>query len=194
VIQLIDLKVLPNAYKQGGKWRIPIADIKNVSKIYENSISTNEAKRILGYKNTGSIVELIEKSRFPHAFKFLRKWRIPLSDIESIQKNDPLDLTIAQATEALNIDRNVVLALLNSNTFPNAYKNFVSNWKIPLADIKKYQKEHDYSDYVDIQKACIFLETTQSTIYYHLSAGRFPNSFKYRKKWLIHTEDLNDFK
>ena len=194
VIQLIDLKVLPNAYKKDGKWRIPIVDIKNVSKIYENSIGTNEAKRILGYKNTGSIVELIEKSRFPNAFQFLRKWRIPLSDIENIEKNDLLDLTIAQATETLKINRNAVLELLNSNTFPNAYKDFVSKWKIPLADIKEYQKEHDYSDYVDIQKACNFLEAAKSTIYYHLSAGRFPNSFKYGKKWLIHTDDLNDFK
>ncbi|MEY8597777.1 helix-turn-helix domain-containing protein [Mammaliicoccus lentus] len=112
VLHLIKKKTLPNAYKQGSAWKIPLNDIKNILGKQRSSIDTKEAMEIFRYNNTTSIIDLINLSIFPNAFKLNGKWRIPLSDIENYQFNSSQSLSTTEAAIELGLSSNVAVSAL----------------------------------------------------------------------------------
>lgn len=193
VLRLIAENMFPNAYKSSRCWKIPLQDIEKYQKIYENTMSTVQVMSKLNYHHRSDVRKLIERSVFPNAFKFKGNWRIPLSDLKDFKKNEEKDLTTYQASLKLNITREKIVSLINIDSFPNAYKDHASRWRIPIVDLTTFKQEQNDYTYLDGKEVCKLLGITHSALYYHLSKDSFPNSKKIRNRWKIHKQDLKDF-
>ncbi|HDG5480144.1 TPA: helix-turn-helix domain-containing protein [Staphylococcus aureus] len=193
VLHLTKKKTLPNAYKQGSAWKIPLNDIKNILGKQRSSIDTKEAMEIFRYNNTTSIIDLINLSIFPNAFKLNGKWRIPLSDIENYQFNSSQSLSTTEAAIELGLSSNVaVSALIRKKTFPNVFK-FQGKWRIPRSDFDEYKEIYYDNDYLSIDKIMIILKKSRSTILSYIHAGVFPKSIKLNGSWRVHKDDLKNY-
>src|SRR5699024_9505842 len=76
---------------------------------------------------------------------------------------------------------------------PNAFKDSLSKWRIPLEDIEKYEEKTNIEDHVDVIEAAKILGyKSGSTIKMFLNEGRLPRAIKHQRKWWIHKDDLRD--
>ncbi|MEB6299046.1 helix-turn-helix domain-containing protein [Staphylococcus xylosus] len=193
VLHLIKKKALPNAYKQDLAWRIPLNDIKNILDKRKNSIDTKEAMEILRYNNTTSIIDLINLSIFPNAFKLNGTWRIPLSDIENYKFKSSQSLSTTEAAIELGLSSNVAVSLLiRRNIFPNVFK-FQGKWRIPRSDFDEYKEIYYDNGYLSIDKIMIILKKSKSAILSYIHSGVFPKSIKLNGSWRIHKDDLKNY-
>ncbi|MCF3944882.1 helix-turn-helix domain-containing protein [Oceanobacillus alkalisoli] len=196
IINLIHNKFFPNAYKLRGQWKIPLSDINKHMEIQNNSLTTKQAMDRLGYNHTFSVIQLIERSILPNAFKYRGKWRIPLTDIESIEEIRVETLDTTQT--AIRLEKKsapLVSEMIRKGVFPNAFKDDISRWRIPIRDIEKYEKEHNTENHVNVIEASNILGyKSVSTVLNYLKNGRLPKSFKYKGKWWIHKRDLETLK
>lgn len=193
---LIHNNVFPNAYKFRGQWKIPLSDINKYMEVQNNSLTTKQAMDRLGYKHPFSVIQLIEKSILPNAFKYRGKWRIPLTDIESIEEIRVETLDTTQT--AIRLEKKsapLVSEMIRKGVFPNAFKDDISRWRIPIRNIEKYEKEHNTENHVDVIEASNILGyQSVTTVLSYLKTGRLPKSFKYKGKWWIHKSDLETLK
>ncbi|MBO1919901.1 helix-turn-helix domain-containing protein [Staphylococcus xylosus] len=133
-------------------------DIKNILDKQRSSIDTKEAMEIFRYNNTTSIIDLINLSIFPNAFKLNGKWRIPLSDIENYKFNSSQSLNTTEAAIELGLSSNVAVSALIRKTFPNVFK-FQGKWRIPRSDFDEYKGIYYDNDYLSVDKIMVLLKS-----------------------------------
>lgn len=194
--RLIQDNIFHNAYRFNGKWKIPLRDINKYDEINSEHLNIEQAMLLLNYKSKHSIFTLIEKSLLPNASKFRGEWKIPLEDIESIRKTLTSSLNTMQTAKKLQLSSSqIVYEMIRKGIFPNAFKDPLSKWRIPLEDIEKYEVQINIENHVDLAKAANILKyKSVSAIKHHLKKGRLPRSFKHQGKWWVHKDDLNNIK
>jgi hypothetical protein len=207
LLDLIRKKRLPNSFQDYKKqWRIPFSDIHALEKLGspKDCLNAQEAANRLGYSHPGSITTLISRQKFPHCFQdHKRKWWIPLADIEAFEKKrNSFEncLNTKDAAKRLNYKaKETIVNLIAKNNFPNACKDHMNTWWIPMADIETFEKERDHKPKKDCntkQAAKKLGYTNTSTITVLISEHEFPNAIKDRhnNQWLIPVEDIIAFK
>jgi len=201
---LIRNNQLPNAIKKGHRWRIPISDLNKYEKgLNENDscLTIKQATERLGYKsgNGTSIIDLIKKSILPNAFKSNGRWWIPENDIKDIEEKKSGSLDTKQACQRLGLkSAHYVSVLINKNTFPNAFKDYIGSWRIPFGDIEDYEKvlniSNDIEMTVGLNEAAKMLGfKSVEAMSYHLKKNRFPNAYKFKNSWRISINDIESF-
>lgn len=191
---LIRKNKFPNAIKVGKSWRIPLQDViayESYLDRIKHSLNIKQTAKRLDLK-AGRIPGLIARSVFPNAFKYNGKWWIPEKDIKSIEFMIKTTLTIKQASEKLKYLSTASLKLMiYDGVFPNAFKDFSWNWRIPESDINKYINNIDY-DTVSIKQATTLLKyESKENILRLIDNKSLPNAFKFREKWRIPINDIN---
>lgn len=195
---LIKTKKLPNAFTLKGKWRIPVSDIEAFKPTgnTDNSLSTTEVAKKLGYKSSASINDLIKKNKFPNAFKVFGKNRIPVSDVETFEHQTiPKNcLTSEETAKRLGYKSgNHINCLINKGKFPNAFK-INMKWWIPFSDIKVFEQFSNSENCLDTKEAMQMLGYKSTTpIQQALKNKRFPNAFKLDHKWWIPMNDITAY-
>lgn len=188
----------PNAFKFNHSWRIPINDIENfLSKVnVDGCLNTTQAAERLGYKAAFSVHQLIERSILPDAFKTNGKWWIPISNIEEIEKQQSGSLDTKQAAKRLNIKSGALVAeLISKNKFPNAFKDVFSKWRIPIKDIREFERINSTANSIDLEEAAKRLGYQSLTkVRSLLKNNYFPNAYKSGRKIWIPLTDFEEIK
>jgi len=168
--RLIQDNTFPNAYRFNGKWKIPLRDINKYDEVKNEHLNIEQAMSLLKYKSKHSIFTLIEKSLLPNAFKFRGEWKIPLEDIESIRKSLTSSLNTIDTAKRLQLSSSqIVSEMIRKGVFPNAFKDPLSKWRIPLEDIEKYEVLNNTENHVDFVEAANILKyKSVSSIKHHL--------------------------
>lgn len=206
ILDLIRKKRLPNSFQDYKKqWRIPLSDIHALEKLGspKDCLNTDEAAKRLRYSHSGTITRLIMEQKFPNCFQdHRRKWWIPLADIEAFEKKDNSPencLNTKDAAKRLNYKaKETIVNLIARNNFPNAFKDRMNTWWIPVTDIEAFEKERDTKPkkFFNTRQAAKRLGYTSiSTITVLISEHEFPNAIKdhNNNQWLIPIEDISAF-
>lgn len=194
VNRLIKDMVFPNSYLFDGVWKIPMSDINKFVEMKRSSLNIKQATSYLKLDNEHSIFTLIEKYLFPNAFKHRGEWKFPLGDLEQLKNGITGSLNTKQTAKRLKLNSSQhVTGMISKGVFPNAFKDFLSKWRIPLEDIEKYEEKTNIENHVDvIESAKILGYKSSSTIKRFLNEGRLPRAIKHQRKWWIHKDDLRD--
>lgn len=141
VADLIYTNQLLGAYKFGGKWLIPIKAVEEYLETTNTDgyLDAKHAAERLGYKSAFSIIQLINKSILPNGIKINNKWRVPLTDIEDLEKEQSNSFNTTQAAQTLEIKLPLLLIMIRNNVFPGAYKDRFSKWRIIPEDIEAFK-------------------------------------------------------
>ncbi|WP_110927713.1 helix-turn-helix domain-containing protein [Bacillus massiliglaciei] len=195
---LIKAKRFPNAFSLEGKWRIPVSDIEAFKHAVntENSLSTIEVAKKLGYKSSASIIDLIKKNNFPNAFTVLGKYRIPLSDVEAHEQQTTLYNCLTSEETAIRLGYKSgqhIGDLIRKDKFPNAFK-FNRKWRIPVSDIEAFEQLSNTENCLDTIEASKMLGFKAiSSVRLAIEKNRFPNAFKSAHKWWIPMSDITAY-
>lgn len=189
---------LPGAYKFQGSWRIPLSDLEEYMSHTDGCLDLKQIAERLGYKNSFSINQLIERSIFPNAFKFNEKWWIPESDILAIEKRKSDFLNTKQIGEKLGVKRSVVSEMIRKKKFPNAYKGSLGEWLVPLKDLKDFQEKNtedeNHDMFITVGQATELLEfKSKASVLEFLHDKNFPNAYKHKGRWRIPLKDIARF-
>ncbi|WP_096200663.1 helix-turn-helix domain-containing protein [Bacillus sp. FJAT-45350] len=181
--------LFPNAIKSQGVWRIPLSDIEEFEE-GKTYLTVKQVADRLGYSSTSSVLNLINKEDiFPNAFKDKDNWKIPLSDIETIEEKSENSITSPEASERLNIsNRQVIYRIKNESLFPNAFK-FQGVWRIPLSDIKEFEERKTYLTVKQVADRLGY-SSTSSVLNLINKEDIFPNAFRDKGNWKIPLSDL----
>ncbi|WP_317946906.1 helix-turn-helix domain-containing protein [Sporosarcina saromensis] len=218
VHQLIKESIFPDAFKENGRWWIPLSNIEALEKGQSQLLCTAQVAQRLNLSNA-QVIGLIQKDAFPNAFKRnLGKWSIPIKDIEKFEEryntDDSIDL--GEASRRLGYQSQTKIRdLLKDGHFPNAYK-FGGKTLIPLADFGKVQKalekrkkekqikqklppenpeNHEkLLNTVGLNEAAQMLGfQSRQAVSYQLKKNSFPNAFKFNNSWRIPISDIDNF-
>lgn len=194
VNRLIKDMVFPNSYLFDGVWKIPMSDINKFVEMKRSSLNIKQATSYLKLDTQHSILTLIEKNLLPNAFKYRGEWRLLLGDLEQLEKVITSSLNTIQTAIRLQLNSGQrVTEMIHRGVFPNAFKDFLSKWRIPLEDIEAYKEKTNIENHVDVMEASKTLGyKSSSTIKRFLSEGRLPRAIKHQRKWWIHKDDLKD--
>ncbi len=157
---------LPNAFKIGTGWRIPLIDIKELQKNQEkikrelskkrfsveenpeiqDCIDVDELSEILQI-NHKNVLSQINEGAFGKAFKFKGKYWIHKDGLDEYQRKkekqnvfNQNNLTTEDAAKRLNYKHNANISkLIGDGIFPNAFKRDGA-WRIPVSDIEKFEE------------------------------------------------------
>lgn len=116
--------VFKNAFIHNEIWYIPNEDVNDFYQLHlslENTLSTVDAAKILGYKNATSISALISDNKFPNAFKYKKEWKIPLKDIEEFER------ILDQKESKINFTNDFARAELNKFLNEINYNSHIEN-------------------------------------------------------------------
>lgn len=207
VIQLVRSKHFFGVYKVKGAFRIPIKDIEEyieILKKVEGCLDTKQAAERLGYKAAFSIIQLIEKSILPNAFKVNSKWWVPEEDIEVIEKMKLEHLDVSGVAQKLDVKSERVTQMIRNNVFPNAFTDVLGVLRIPFEDVVEFQMKKTKEEFqmkkistesVDVAEAARLLGyKNKGTILKYLHNDNFRNAYKYRRKWRIPLKDIEAFR
>lgn len=231
VTEMIRNNVFPNAFKDVlGVLRIPFEDMEEfqrgkiteefqMKKINAESVDVAEAMKLLGYKNKNTILKYLHNDYLPNAYKYRKKWRIPLKDIETFRLNfsdikkelaekrflagnnteiqNCLDIT--EVEKILKLDRKQVQSLIRKEALPDAIR-FKGRYWIPRASLEEYQRKKEEKDAFnetnlttqDVARRLNYKNriTINQMITKH---GKFPNAFKIGASWRIPITDVEEF-
>lgn len=148
--------VFENAFFHNEIWYIPDEDINNFYRLHtslENTLSTVDVAKRLGYKKVTSISSLILENKFPNAFKYKREWRIPLKDIEEYERIlERRDSKINFTNDFARAELEKVLNELNyNNDIENTINLYIKYVNIFLAKTisNKYNKRLQFNIYMN---------------------------------------------
>lgn len=191
---MLKVNKFPNAFRENNSWRIPISDVESYERTHkvDGCLDAKQAAKRLGYKATFSIIELIEKSVLPNAFKVNSKWWIPEEDIESIEKIQSKSLDTKQVAQKLDVKSERVTEMIRNNVFPNSFKDVLGVLRIPIEDVEEFQMEKTLEEFqmkernsesVDLAEAVKLLGyKTKGVILKYLHNNVFPNAYQYSGK------------
>lgn len=194
---LISVGKFPKVIKIRGIRRVLITDFVICLKRKRRTdgcLDTKEVAERLGYKAEYSINQLIKKEVFPNAFMFDSKWWIPQKDIIEIEKQRYLNLDTNQAAMKLGCERSYITQLIRHGKFPNAFKGFSEEWRIPLQDLEAFNKSPNSTSNMTVDEVASQLGyKSRSSVLKYLKLNKFPNAVKHRGVWHIPREDIESF-
>lgn len=205
ITEMIKDKKLIGAIKENRTWYIPknqnqefINDYIYYNKKMKLSLTISELSKEFKMSR-GSISKLRYNGVFKNAFFHNEIWYIPDEDIKEFHKlNESLKDTLStvEVAEKFGFKSNTsVSTLILDNEFPNAFK-YNREWRIPLKDLKVYEKKREQRNTKIIFNNEIAIQTMQEIIKEYGYPEKFRNTillFVKHTKIFLNTTESNEF-